>query len=209
MWCCRWRAWPYAQVRLQSLATMPAHSPIHDPIARFQAELERARAVEPHDVTAVALATASTDGVPSLRYVLLKEADPKGFVFYTNRESRKGVELAGNPRAALAFLWPTIMVQVRVEGIVEQVAEAESDAYFASRPRASQIGAWASQQSRLLSSRDVLETAVTDYDRRFAEVVPRPSYWGGYRLVASRVEFWQGRENRLHDRDVYIREKTG
>lgn len=186
----------------------PESNSLHDPLARFHSELERARAVEPHDVTAVALATVSAHGQPSVRYVLLKEADARGFVFYTNRESRKGVELAANPHAALAFHWPTIVVQVRVEGVVERLSDAESDAYFASRLRGSQLGAWASQQSRLLSSREVLEQAVADYDRRFPEgtPVPRPPYWGGNRLVPSRVEFWQGRESRLHERDVYLRE---
>lgn len=183
-------------------------STVHDPLARFHVELERARAAEPHDVTAVALATASAQGAPSVRYVLLKDADARGFVFYTNRESRKGEELAANARAALAFLWPTLAVQVRVEGAVELVSDAESDAYFASRPRGSQIGAWASQQSRPLASREVFEQSVAEYHRRFGDQgdVPRPAYWGGYRLVPSRIEFWQGRESRLHERDVYVRE---
>jgi pyridoxamine 5'-phosphate oxidase len=181
-----------------------------DPIARFHHELERARAVEPHDVTAVALATATPDGAPSVRYVLLKDADERGFVFYTNRESRKGEELGRNPRAALAFLWPTLEVQVRVEGRVELVDDAESDAYFRSRPRGSQLGAWASQQSRPLPSREALERALADLDAAYAgREIPRPPHWGGYRLVPSRIELWYGRPSRLHDREVFVRDGDG
>lgn len=180
-----------------------------DPFARFHAEFRRAKEVETVDVTAMALATATADGVPNVRYVLLKEADSRGFVFFTNGESRKGTELAENPRASLAFLWPTVYVQVRVQGAVEKLAAEESDAYFASRPRGSQIGAWASAQSRALDSRETLEARVAELEREYeGRDIPRPAYWGGYRVVPSRIEFWYGRESRLHDRFVYLRDET-
>ena len=181
----------------------------NDPIARFHHEFERARAAEKIDITAMALATASKDGVPSVRYVLLKHVDERGFVFYTNRESRKGAELDANPHASLALLWPTIYVQVRVEGRVERVSDAESDAYFATRDRGSQLGAWASHQSRLLSGREVLEEALRDFDQRFqGQNVPRPPHWGGYRIAPARLEFWYGKESRLHEREVFLRDGT-
>ncbi len=181
-----------------------------DPIAHFQALFARARATEPADATAVALATADPSGAPSVRVVLLKAADAEGFVFFTNYESRKARELDGNPRAALCFYWPTLGEQVRVEGTVTRVSAAESDAYFITRPRESQLGAWASRQSASLGSRAELLLRVAGVVARFAgRTVPRPESWGGYRLAPQRIEFWTSREHRLHDRIQYIRRDAG
>jgi pyridoxamine 5'-phosphate oxidase len=155
----------------------------------------------------VALATATRDGAPSVRMVLLKGADKRGFVFFTNYESRKGRELAENPCAALLFHWSGR--QVRVEGAVERVSEAESDAYFATRPRGAQLSAVASQQSEPVVSREELEARVAELDAEHPEAVPRPSHWGGFRLVPESYEFWQHREDRLHDRLRYTREGSG
>jgi pyridoxamine 5'-phosphate oxidase len=156
------------------------------------------------------LATTAPDGRPSARAVLLKGLDPRGFVFYTNLESRKSTELFANPHAALCFLWKSLNRQVRVEGPVEQVGDDEAEAYFASRPRDSQIGAWASDQSRPLESRAALERRVEEFSHRFGEgSVPRPAYWSGFRVVPQCVEFWQERPFRLHDRLLFIREGEG
>jgi pyridoxamine 5'-phosphate oxidase len=154
------------------------------------------------------LATASRDGVPSLRAVLLKGADSDGFVFYTNLESRKAEELSINPRAALCFHWKSLGRQVRIEGAVARVSEDEADAYFATRLRDSQIGTWASDQSRPLQSRDALEQRFAMFARQYAErpVVPRPAHWSGFRVRPERIEFWQEREFRLHDRVVFVRD---
>jgi pyridoxamine 5'-phosphate oxidase len=180
-----------------------------EPFAPFQRWLDEAWKGEPN-AHAMTLATTAPDGRPSARAVLLKGLDPRGFVFYTNLESRKSTELFVNPHAALCFLWKSLSRQVRVEGPVEQVGDDEAEAYFASRPRDSQIGAWASDQSRPLESRAALERRVEEFSRRFGEgSVPRPAYWSGFRVVPQRVEFWQERPFRLHDRLLFIREGEG
>jgi pyridoxamine 5'-phosphate oxidase len=180
-----------------------------EPLAPFARWYEDALAAEP-DPTAMVLATATRDGLPSARIVLLKGFDARGFVFYSNLESRKCRELAANPRAALCFLWKLRRRQVRIEGRAEAVSEAEADAYFASRARDSRIGAWASDQSRPLASRAALEQRVADFARRFgAGEVPRPPFWSGLRVVPEEVEFWQERPSRLHDRWLFVREDEG
>jgi pyridoxamine 5'-phosphate oxidase len=180
--------------------------PFPDPIDRFRELLERARAAHIPEPTAMALATATAEGVPSVRMVLLKDADPRGFVFYTNLGSRKACELAENPRAALCFHWQPLEVQVRVEGRVERVSTEEADAYFASRPRGSQIGAWASKQSTPLASREELVERIRSVSERYEGAdVPRPDFWSGFRVVPERIEFWFGQPSRLHDREVYVR----
>ena len=181
-----------------------------DPIALFDAWLTEAEAGEPNDPNAVALATADADGRPSVRMVLLKGHDDRGFVFYTNRESRKAGELAENAHAALLFHWKSLRRQVRVEGAVSRVTDAESDAYFATRGRASQLGAWASDQSRPLDDRVTFESRYADVDARFAGGdVPRPPHWGGYRVAPQRIEFWEDRPGRLHHRRLFERDADG
>jgi len=181
-----------------------------DPIRRFGLLLERAIETGIPEPTAMALATADTAGRPSVRMVLLKDFDADGFAFYTNRESRKGMELAENPWAALCFHWQTLEAQVRVEGRVEAVSTSEADAYFASRGRGSQVGAWASIQSRPLETPDRLHERVAEIEARFVgRAIPRPGYWSGYRVRPERLEFWTGRPDRLHEREVYIQGPRG
>ena len=178
-----------------------------DPIARFNAWFAEARAAESSDPTAMALATASADGHPSVRMVLLKHADARGFVFYTNLESPKCADLRANPRVALCFHWPKLERQVRVDGQVEPVSDAEADAYFATRPRLCQLGAWASRQSQPIAGRFVLEQAVAAVALKFPfGTVPRPPYWSGWRVVPDKMEFWHQRPFRHHDRERFTRE---
>lgn len=201
------------------MRTMSSQQPAHsldehgadsDPFGQFEAWYRDARATSNPDPSAMTLATSTPEGAPSARVVLLKSFDQRGFVFFTNYHSRKGHELMHNPRAALLFHWPELVRQIRIEGITHRVSAEESDAYFRTRPRGSQIGALASDQSRPIENRKVLEERVSELSAELRDQeVPRPPHWGGYRLVPSALEFWQGRQDRLHDRIRYTRATGG
>jgi pyridoxamine 5'-phosphate oxidase len=182
-----------------------------DPFAQFETWFQEAINAGLHEPNAMTLATASADGHPSARIVLLKGFDNHGLVFFTNYESRKGLQLADNPHAALLFFWPELERQVRIEGRVEKIEEEASRAYFQSRPKSSQIGAWASPQSRVIKGRATLEQQVESLAAQYERVekLPLPAFWGGYRLRPGLFEFWQGRESRLHDRIQYIPDEKG
>jgi pyridoxamine 5'-phosphate oxidase len=181
-----------------------------DPVEQFRKWFEEALAADLHEPNAMTLGTATPGGRPSARIVLLKGFDERGFVFYTNYEGRKARELEDNPYCALVFYWGELERQVRVEGRASRIPKEESDAYFDSRPRGSRLGAWVSEQSRTIESREALEDRLRELEERYEGAeIPRPPFWGGYRVEPDSVEFWQGRENRLHDRLIYRRSERG
>ena len=179
------------------------------PLEQFRHWYEGAVAAGVVEPEAMALATADADGMPSVRFVLLKGIDGRGVEFFTNYESRKGRELIANPRAALAVLWKPLQRQVRLEGPVEVLTPEESDAYFSTRSRGSQLGAWASRQSEEIPDREWLEARLAEVDGEYPDTVPRPLHWGGFRLLPATIEFWEGRPNRLHDREQFVRGEDG
>lgn len=192
------------------LAALDEETVGDDPLLFFRSWFAEAEAAEITEINAMTLATADGQGFPHARIVLLKGLDDQGFVFFTNYDSAKGTQIAANPRAALLFFWKELERQVRIEGVIEKIDPAESDAYFHSRPLGSRIGAWSSPQSQPIAHRNVLDVNYARYQQEFSEIeVPRPPHWGGYRVVASRIEFWQGRSSRMHDRILFEKGSSG
>jgi len=192
------------------LAALDEETAGHDPLAFFRKWFSEAEASQITEINSMTLATSDANGQPHARIVLLKGLDKDGFVFFTNYESNKGQEIAGNPRAALVFFWKELERQVRIEGIVEKITGVDSDAYFHSRPEGSRLGAWASPQSRKIEHRQIIEMNYARYKDEYAHVgIPRPGHWGGYRVLPHLVEFWQGRESRMHDRILFGRNEKG
>ncbi|ALJ00583.1 pyridoxamine 5'-phosphate oxidase [Rufibacter tibetensis] len=201
-----------ADIRINySLKELTLDAVSKDPFKQFETWMQEALTAKADEPTAMTLSTASPQGRPTARVVLLKALEKEGFVFYTNYESRKGQQLLENPYAALTFFWPVLERQVRVEGTVERLPAEKSEAYFHSRPRGSQIGAWSSPQSQPIEDRFFLENLEKEYSAKFKdmEVIPRPEHWGGYLVRPERIEFWQGRQNRLHDRLLFEQESNG
>jgi pyridoxamine 5'-phosphate oxidase len=198
---------PFSEIRVEYRRGRLSEGDLDpNPLVTFAAWFDEARQAKLHEPNAMTLATIGLDGHPAARVLLLKGVDPRGFCFFTNYASRKGEELAAHPWAALVFWWGPLERQVRVEGHVERLSEAESDAYFQSRPRGARLGAWVSAQSQIIPDRQALEARLAEIEAKFADKEPpRPPYWGGYRLVPTRIEFWQGGTNRLHDRLRYVR----
>ncbi len=192
------------------LAALDEDTVGYDPIVFFTKWFSEAEAAQITEINAMTLATADNNGIPHARIVLLKGLDKADFVFFTNYDSAKGAQISANPHAALVFFWKELERQVRIEGVIEKIAASESDTYFHSRPAGSRIGAWASPQSKEIPDRNILDLNYAKYEKEFSEIdIPRPPHWGGYKVIPNRIEFWQGRSSRMHDRILFTKDNAG